>query len=421
MQFIDEALITAGGGDGGNGIVAWRREKYVPNGGPAGGDGGRGGSVILEAQTGVNTLVEFRFKQRFFAQAGDNGGNSNKSGRAADDMIIGVPVGTIVYEVHDDESRRVMADLAEEGARLIIAKGGRGGLGNQHFATSTRQAPTFAEKGEPGVERRIALELKLLADCGLIGLPNAGKSTLLSVVSAARPKIADYPFTTLEPQLGVVRVDADSSFVMVDLPGLIEGASEGAGLGDRFLRHAERTRVLIHLVDGALPLDEVLANKALIERELLAWNAELAAKPTLLVLTKADLPQARETYAELMTQFPDLHFIAAATHEHVRELVLAAWQQIAASPIPGLVAAEPRRISLTPQEPFVLERDGDVYVVSGSRLERLASMTDFTSFEGIGRLERVMAKLGVDKRLHEMGANEGDTVRIAGYEFTWTP
>ena len=421
MQFIDEALITAIGGDGGNGIVAWRREKYVPEGGPAGGDGGRGASVILEAQSGLNTLVEFRYKQRFAGEAGGNGGGSNSSGRSAEDLVIGVPVGTIVYEVNADDTKRVMADLAEDGVRLVIAKGGRGGLGNQHFATSKRQAPTFAEKGEPGQERRIGLELKLLADCGLIGLPNAGKSTLLSVASAARPKIADYPFTTLEPQLGVVRVDNESSFVMVDLPGLIEGASEGVGLGDRFLRHAERTRILIHLLDGALPLDEILANKAIIENELHAWSPAFADKPTLLVLSKADLPEAREAYGELLALFPELYFISSATHEHTRELILAAWQHIAATPMPGVVAVEPRRISLTPKEPFIIERDGDVFVVTGDRIERLAAMTDFESFEGIGRLERVMSKLGVDKRLRELGAIDGDSVRIAGYEFTWTP
>ncbi len=421
MQFIDEAVITAHGGDGGNGVVAWRREKYVPNGGPAGGDGGRGGSVILEAQSGLSTLVEFRFKQIFAARGGDDGGNSNKSGRAADDLVIGVPVGTIIYELYPDGTRRVMADLADDGTRLIIAKGGRGGLGNQHFATSTRQAPTFAEKGEPGEERRIQLELKLLADCGLIGLPNAGKSTLLSVVSAARPKIADYPFTTLEPQLGVVRVDSESSFVMVDLPGLIEGASDGVGLGDRFLRHAERTRILIHLLDGALPLDELLANKTIIENELRAWSPAFAEKPTLLVLSKADLPDARELYADLLALFPDIYFISAATHEHVRELVLEAWQHISATPMPGIVAVEPRRISLTPKEPFTIERDGAVFVICGSRIERLAAMTNFESFESIGRVERVMAKLGVDKRLRELGAVDGDTVRIGGHEFSWTP
>ncbi len=421
MQFIDEALITAAGGDGGNGVVAWRREKYVPNGGPAGGDGGRGGSVILEADAGLTTLVEFRYKLRFAAHAGGDGGTSNKSGRAADDLVVHVPVGTVVYEVYPDQTQRVMIDLAEHGTRFVIAKGGRGGLGNQHFATSTRQAPTFAEKGEPGQERQVRLELKLLADCGLIGLPNAGKSTLLSVVSAARPKIADYPFTTLEPQLGVVRVEAQASFVMVDLPGLLAGASEGVGLGDRFLRHAERTRVLIHLLDGALPLEEIIAAKTMIEQELRAWNPAFIDKPTLLVLSKADLPQARESFETLREQFPELRCISAATHEHIRELVHTVWQQLQVTPEPGLVAAEPRRISLTPKEPFRIEREGDVFVVSGARIERLAAMTNVESFEGIGRLERVLAKLGVDKRLAELGAVEGDLVRIAGYEFTWTP
>ena len=234
MQFIDVAEIAVAAGDGGDGIVAWRREKYVPKGGPAGGDGGHGGSIYLQATPELSTLVEFRFKRSFAAQAGKAGGSSSKSGRSGDDLTIDVPVGTLVYKTRADGSEDFVADLKESGARIVVAKGGRGGLGNQHFATSVRQAPRFAEHGEPGERSTLRLELRLLADCGIIGVPNAGKSTLLSVISAAHPKIADYPFTTLEPQLGVVRVSDDESFVMVDVPGLVEGAHEGVGLGDQF-------------------------------------------------------------------------------------------------------------------------------------------------------------------------------------------
>jgi len=237
MQFIDEATISVAGGPGGDGIVAWRREKYVPKGGPAGGDGGRGGDVLLEATPELSTLIEFRFKKHFAAESGKAGSTSNKSGRSAEDLLVPVPVGTLVYRIEEDGHEVLLADLSLAGERIRVAKGGRGGLGNQHFATSTRQAPRFAEKGEPAESGTLRLELKLLADCGIVGLPNAGKSTLLSVASAARPKIADYPFTTLEPQLGVVRLGPDESFVLVDVPGLIEGAHAGSGLGDRFLRH----------------------------------------------------------------------------------------------------------------------------------------------------------------------------------------
>src|ERR1700761_658455 len=308
MQFIDEAAITLEAGNGGDGIIAWRREKYVPKGGPAGGDGGRGGDVYLEATPNVGTLVDFRFKKIFRADSGNAGSQNNKSGKAGDDLIIAVPVGTLVYRAPIDAEgnagqERLFADMSDPMQRTLVAKGGRGGLGNQHYATSARQAPHFAEKGDKGERCSLRLELKLLADAGLIGLPNAGKSTLLSVVSAARPKIADYPFTTLEPQLGVVRIDEESSFVLVDVPGLIEGASEGAGLGDRFLRHVERTRVLIHLLDGAKPLDDVLAEKETIEKELAAWNPALPLKPTMLVVTKLDLPDAQLTFDGLRQEY----------------------------------------------------------------------------------------------------------------------
>ncbi len=421
MQFIDEAEVLVAGGDGGDGIVAWRREKYVPKGGPAGGDGGHGGSIYFEATPELSTLVEFRFKRSFSAEAGKAGGTSKKSGRSGDDLTIAVPVGTLIFRKHDTRPELLLADLNAPGARVLGAKGGRGGLGNQHFATSVRQAPRFAERGEPGERCSLRLELRLLADCGIVGVPNAGKSTLLSVVSAARPKIADYPFTTLEPQLGVVRVSDEDSFVMVDVPGLIEGAHEGTGLGDQFLKHVERTRVLLHLLDGARALDEILADKAMIEEELAAWNPALLARPRLLVLNKLDLPDARERLTELRQRFPDIRGISAATHECVRDVVLAVSRAIESAPLPEVAASPPAHIELTAPDAFRIERgrDGE-FVVSGERIERLAAMTDFDSDEALARFEYALGKIGVEKKLRELGAQQGDTVRIGPYEFTYS-
>ncbi|HXO18176.1 MAG TPA: GTPase ObgE [Candidatus Dormibacteraeota bacterium] len=421
MQFIDEAEITVAAGDGGDGVVAWRREKYVPKGGPAGGDGGHGGSIYLEATPELSTLVEFRFRRTFAAEAGRAGGTSKKSGRSGDDLTVAVPVGTIAFKTRDDGSEEFVADLKHPGARVLAARGGRGGLGNQHFATSVRQAPRFAEHGAPGERYTMRLELRLLADCGIVGVPNAGKSTLLSVVSAARPKIADYAFTTVEPQLGVVRVFEDESFVMVDVPGLIEGAHEGVGLGDQFLKHVERTRALVHLLDGAKPLDEILEEKATIERELAAWNPTLPNKPSLLVLNKLDLPIARESFAELAARFPEIRGISAATGEGVRDLILAVARTIASAPMPDVVAPPPARIELEATDAFRIERlDDGTFVVSGERVERLAAMTNFDSDEALARFERALARMGVEKKLQELGAEEGDTVRIGPYEFTYS-
>ena len=336
-------------------------------------------------------------------------------------MTIPVPVGTLVYRAFEGKAETFLTDLAHDGDRVQVARGGKGGLGNQHFATSTRQAPRIAYNGEPGERCALRLELKLLADCGVIGVPNAGKSTLLSVVSAARPKIADYPFTTIEPQLGVVRVSDEESFVMVDVPGLIEGAHEGAGLGDQFLKHVERTRALVHLLDGAKSLEEILHDKATIESELSAWNPALLERPTLLVVSKLDLPDARERLAELREQFPDARGISSATREGVQELVYAIWQTIKDAPLPQIVTPPPALIELVPDEAFGIDRDADgAFVLSGPRIERLAAVTNFDSDEGLARFERALAKMGVEKKLRELGANEGDTVRIGPYEFTYS-
>lgn len=402
-------------------MVAWRREKFIPKGGPAGGDGGHGGSVYVEAMPELSTLVEFRFKRRFAAPSGKPGGPSNKSGRSGDDLTVTVPVGTLVYRALEGRAETFLADLAQPGARALVAKGGRGGLGNQHFATSVRQAPRFAENGEAGEQCTLRLELRLLADCGIIGVPNAGKSTLLSVVSAARPKIADYPFTTTEPQLGVVRVSDDESFVMVDVPGLIEGAHAGAGLGDLFLKHVERTRALIHLLDGSKPLDAILHDKETIESELRAWNEHLLEKPTLLVLNKLDVPEARERLEQLRERFGEIRGISAATQDGVHELVYSAWRTIARAPAPQIVSQQAARIELVPHDFFRIERARDgAFEIFGEQIERLAAMTDFDSDEALARFERALHRMGVEKKLRDLGAVEGDTVRIGQYEFTYS-
>ncbi len=420
MQFIDEAVIEVVAGDGGDGVVAWRREKYVPKGGPAGGDGGRGGSLYFEATPELSTLVEFRYKRRFVAESGRPGGTANKSGHSGSDLVIPVPVGTLVFVTRPGQPERLLADLSVPGQRVLVARGGRGGLGNQHFATSVRQAPRFAEKGEPGERCTVRLELKLLADCGIVGLPNAGKSTLLAAVSAARPKIADYPFTTLEPQLGVVRVSEDESFVMVDLPGLIEGAHEGAGLGDRFLRHIERTRVLVHLLDGTRGPEEILRDEAVIAAELRAWNPALAERPRLTVITKLDVPQARAAFDAMRRERPEVMGISAATGEGVRELIYAVHRALRDAPVPRF-EPPPAHIALVPRDAFHIERTADgVFVVRGERIERLAAMTDFDSDEALARFERALARMGVEKKLREAGAVEGDTVRIGDHEFTYS-
>lgn len=421
MKFIDEVTISVAAGNGGDGVVAWRREKYVPMGGPAGGDGGSGGSVYLEATPELSTLIEFRFKRIFNGETGKAGGLARKSGRAGEDLVVLVPIGTLVYRTNEGQAEAFLVDLSEEGARLCVAKGGRGGLGNQHFATSKRQAPHFAEKGEPGEACTLRLELRLLADAGIVGVPNAGKSTLLSVISAARPKIADYPFTTIEPQLGVVRVSDEESFVAVDVPGLIEGAHEGAGLGDQFLRHVERTRVLVHMLDGAKSIEEILHDKEIIEAELRAWNPILPDKPTMIVITKLDLPDAQDRMEELRERFPDLRGISAATGAGITELVFAISQAIKDAPLPALADQAPALIALAPKNAFLIERDEDgIFVITGPRVERLAAMTDFESDEGLARFERILNKLGVDKKLREMGAVDGDSVRIATFEFTYS-
>ena len=337
MHFIDEVKVRVRGGDGGNGVAAFRREKFLPRGGPSGGDGGNGGSVVMVAEPQLSTLLDLRYQQHYDGERGQHGMGRDCYGKAGVDRVVPVPVGTLI---HDADSGELLCDLATAGQRFIAAKGGRGGWGNIHFATSTNQAPRHAEPGTPGEERRLRLELKLLADAGLVGYPNVGKSTFIARVSKARPKIADYPFTTLVPNLGVVGLSGDRSFVLADIPGLIEGAAEGHGLGHRFLRHVERTRVLIHLIELAAdqPGREPLHDYDVIQRELARYDAALAERPQLVALAKIDLTETREAFPALREAFAargvTLHAVSAATGEGMANLLERLWALLAASRSP---------------------------------------------------------------------------------------
>src|ERR1700736_1570439 len=415
-MFIDQAQITARGGSGGNGVVSFRREKYVPRGGPEGGDGGRGGSVFLLADPQRTTLSEFRHKKRFTSVSGGHGAGQNCHGKAGDDIVIPVPLGTLVYE-----DGKLLADLSQEGERFMIARGGRGGLGNQHFATAIKQAPRFAQRGEPGEEHNLDLQLKLLADAGIVGAPNAGKSTLLASVSAARPKIADYPFTTLEPQLGVVNVDIDAHFVLVDVPGLIEGASKGAGLGDQFLRHVERTRVLIHLIDGAASPAEAVKQLRMIEGELRAWNPRLLRVGRIVVVSKQDLSSAEKTLAAVRKAVgKTVYGISAATGAGIKELMGAVYNAVRearakADDTQGEVVLRPRP---KPADASVLvSKEGRrAFRVSGSKIERVAAMTDLGTDEGQVYFQRALVRTGARKKLEKAGAKPGDRIRVGEAE-----
>ncbi len=420
-MFFDEAKIYIKSGDGGDGSVAFRREKFVPFGGPNGGNGGPGGDVYLVADRNHNTLVHFKKRVHFKAENGGRGSGKNQQGKKGEDRLVPVPPGTMIY---DADSGELLADLLEDGQRVRLAKGGRGGRGNAAFASPTNQAPRLAEHGEPGLERWLRLELKLIADVGVIGMPNAGKSTLLSVVSAARPKIAAYPFTTLQPNLGVVRVDDLHSFVMADVPGLIEGASDGAGLGHQFLRHVERTRLLIHLLDGAA-LDP-LADYETINRELAQFSERLASKPQIVVLNKMDLPDAQAWWPliEEAMQERDAETLAisAVSGQGVRPLLHRTFQLLQALPPVELAPEAPAVLRPDLDESaFTIEREEDGWRVRGVRVERVAAMTPFTLPEAAARFQRQLRAMGVEEALEQAGVQSGDTVRIGEEELEWMP
>lgn len=419
-MFTDQVEIRVRSGKGGDGMVHFRREKYVPRGGPDGGDGGKGGDVIFEVKPTLNTLSAFRPNQKFAADDGGAGGSAQKTGRNGADLTIFVPPGTVIY---DADTQTLLSDLTDAGQRLTICKGGRGGRGNQHFATSRNQAPRTAERGEPGEEKRLQLELKLIADIGLIGLPNAGKSTLLSALTNARPKIASYPFTTLEPNLGVAQVDDDTTIVLADIPGLIEGAAEGAGLGHDFLRHIQRTRVLIHLLDGLS--NDPLADFSQINSELALFDPNLAKKPQIVALNKIDQPEVQERLKDLQARFKkkkvDLMAVSALARTNTRELLLNAAQKLAETP--PLEEVEAPLPIYRPQEDanqFEIRREGATeWRLSGPAIERSAAMTYWEHDGSVRRFQRLMEKLGVDEALRKAGVQEGDTVLIGDYELEW--
>jgi len=427
-MFVDKAKIYVKGGDGGDGIVAFRREKYVPEGGPAGGDGGKGGDVIFRVDEGLRTLMDFRYQKHFKAPRGEKGRNKSQNGANAENLIVRVPPGTVVM---DDDTQEIIADLTRHGQEVVIARGGRGGRGNIRFATANNPAPEIAENGEEGEERWVVLELKVMADVGLIGFPSVGKSTLLSVVSAAKPKIAPYHFTTLTPNLGVVALEDGRSFVMADLPGLIEGAHEGVGLGHEFLRHVERTRVIVHVVDmaatdGRDPFEDWVK----INEELRLYNARLAERPQIIAANKMDMPEAAEHLEQFRRQLAkargeaEIFPISAISRQGIRELLYRVMDVLESIPEASLAEdvaeVEERKVyRLEPKEEneFTIRRENDTFVVESPGIEKLIKRTNFGSREAVLRFARILRKMGIDQELRSRGAEDGQTIRIGDYEF----
>ena len=421
-MFIDRARIFVVSGAGGDGMVSFRREKYVPRGGPSGGDGGKGGSVILRATSNINTLMAFRRRKKFVAERGERGGPKDMFGKMGKDCIIEVPLGTVVYDVKTNE---LLADMTNEGQEAILAKGGRGGRGNSHFATSAVRAPMFAEKGEPGEEKELKLELKVLADVGLLGFPSVGKSSLIRKVSAARPEVAAYHFTTLTPVLGLVSLDESRNFVMADIPGLIEGASNGSGLGDQFLKHIERTKLLIHVLDaagseGRYPFDDF----HIINKELAMYSSVLTKKKQIVAANKTDLIQDNKKLDDLCSKIKaegyDIFPICTLTGEGISELMEAVWKMLQEIPEQEIPALNRTIVYEIPKIEFTVECIDNVYKVKGKRLEKLVSMTNFDNPVSLRHFERSWHFMGLDKLLIKEGVKEGDTVDLYGFEFTFS-
>lgn len=425
-MFIDLAEIYVKAGDGGNGRVSFHREKYVPAGGPDGGDGGDGGNLIFQADKHLRTLADFRYRRSYKAERGEDGGQKKCFGKKGEDLLIKVPCGTLVK---DKETGLILADLTRDGQKEIIAKGGKGGKGNVHFATSTRQIPNFAKNGTPGEERWIILELKLLADVGLVGYPNVGKSTLLSKVSSAQPKIANYHFTTLSPNLGVVSMGEGESFAMADIPGLIEGAHEGVGLGHDFLRHVERTRILIHVVDVAgLDGRDPVEDFHTINRELEKYNPELAKRPQIVAANKVDVlsdDAVLKGFTATMDQLGYRVFpISAVTGSGITELVNFVYEQVKALPEPIVYEPAPKEMlyRAEDEEPFTIEMEDEVYVVDGPWIRGILRGINFEDRESLQYFQRALRQKGVISALEEKGIQEGDTVRVGeDTEFEYVP
>lgn len=418
-RFFDQARIHVQAGDGGDGMIHFRREKYVPLGGPDGGDGGAGGSVYLVVEPLLNTLYRFQRQRHFRAEHGKNGGASNKTGKTGADLDVPVPPGTVV---HAADTGEVLGDLTEPGQRLLAARGGAGGRGNARFATSRNQAPRVADKGEPGAARALSLELKLIADVGIVGVPNAGKSTLLAALSAAKPKIAPYPFTTLAPNLGVAHLGNYRTLIMADIPGLIEGAHAGAGLGSEFLRHVQRTRVLIHLLDGLS--EDPLADFSQISSEMALFDPGLGGKPLLVALNKVDLPYVAARWPEVQAQFSaqghDVMAISAVTGAGTRELMYRAAALLADAPPAPTFEVMPVYRPAADSDAFEVTREADgAFRLSGVKIERAAQMTYWEYDDAVRRFQRILEALGVNKALQAAGVQHGDTVRIGEYELVW--
>jgi len=421
MTFIDKTKIKIISGRGGDGMVAWRREKYVDKGGPAGGDGGRGGDIYLVADENLSTLMDFKHKSVFKAEAGENGASKNMHGRCAKDLYIKVPPGTVVTDL---KTGNVIADLNEPEKKVLVAKGGRGGRGNARFATSQKRAPQFCEPGEPGIERDLVLELKLIADVGLLGMPNAGKSTLISRISSAKPKIGDYPFTTLVPNLGVVKKRSGDGYVVADIPGLIEGASKGVGLGHDFLRHVERCRFLVHLVDATE--ENAYENYKIINKELKLHSKELAKRYQIVVLNKIDALDV-ERRTELMKEFKalkktDVFLISAVTGEGLDELLDFMGEKVDEIPKPEIeitVEDDPDAYNNDDSDYVVYKVKKDTFVVEGGKISRLASVTDSRNLEQVLRLQNILKNMGVFNEVKKLNIKDGDTIVLGHLEFAY--
>jgi len=420
-MFYDYAKINVKAGDGGNGVVAFRREKYVPYGGPAGGDGGSGGSIILEADEGLRTLVDFRYKTHYKGDRGEHGQGKRMHGKNSEDKILRVPVGTMVK---DSQSERIIADLSKAGQRVVAAKGGKGGRGNARFVSSTHRTPTLAENGDLGEERWIILELKLLADVGLVGFPNVGKSTLISRVSAAKPKIADYHFTTITPNLGLVRVDEGRSFVMADIPGLIEGAAEGAGLGHRFLRHTERTKVLVHVLDISGSEDrDPLEDFRIVNNELKKYSQYLVDRPMVIAANKLDLPEAENNLKLVMEELKgyEIFPVSAVTGQGLQPLIFRLADILdeveSVLEVPLVEEEQLRMVRLEDKPKFYIEQEDGVFSVSGPEIDKHWARTNFDNEQAAKRFLQIIDSMGVIKALREQGAKDGDVIRIKTLEF----
>lgn len=421
-MFIDKARIFVKSGNGGNGAVSFRREKYVPAGGPDGGDGGNGASVIFEVDLGLRTLMDFKYRRKYVAEHGEDGSKKRKAGRNGEDLILKVPPGTII---RDEATGLVIADLKEEGDRAVVAKGGRGGKGNQHFANAVRQAPAFARSGSDGVEKWVVLELKMIADVGLLGFPNVGKSTFLSVVTKAKPKIANYHFTTLTPNLGVVQTKFGESFVLADIPGLIEGAAEGVGLGHDFLRHVERTKVLIHIVDiSGLEGRDALDDFDKINGELKLYNEKLATRPQVVVANKMDILEDESIFDEFKNELEGRGYkvfkMSAATRQGVDDVIAYVSELLREAEEIELVSEEEMfrpELDEVQDEGLQIDIEDGVYVVTGKSLRRIMYSVNFDDMESLQYFQKAMESQGVFDRLREMGIEDGDTVRIYEIEF----